>query len=105
MKFRTSMTRRFTDAEPPKKFEEVRDQPTAEEASKARAEGIYVQEESASEKFAKSSDRMHGYRGTLTSDDLAGLSPVEQFSARSAQKWASHDPRGRIADLRRRRSE
>jgi hypothetical protein len=78
---------------------------SAEEAAQARVNGVFVQEDGAADRFARASDRIHGHRSALTGDDLAGLSPVEQFSARSAAKWASRDPRGRIADLRRRRSE
>jgi hypothetical protein len=60
---------------------------------------------SLSERFAAASDRLRGYRGSLPADALAGLSSSEQFAARSAHRWASHDPGGRIEDLRRRRSE
>jgi broad specificity phosphatase PhoE len=57
------------------------------------------------ERFARASDRMHGYRSAVTADETAGLSPAERFAQASARKWASYDPRGRVADLRRRRSE
>jgi hypothetical protein len=55
--------------------------------------------------FAAISDARHGYRGALTADEMRGLSPSEKFAAASAARWASFDPRGRLADLRRRRSE
>jgi hypothetical protein len=57
------------------------------------------------EHFAAISDARHGYRGALTTDEMRGLSPSERFAAASAKRWASRDPFGRVADLRRRRSE
>jgi hypothetical protein len=64
-----------------------------------------IQDTAANERFARASDRRHGYRGALTADELAGLSATERFAAQSAHKWGSHDPSGRVADIRRRRSE
>jgi hypothetical protein len=72
------------------------------------ASGTYaprVADVAANERFARASDRMHGYRGALTADELAGLTATERFAAQSAHKWASHDPLGRVADRRHRRSE
>jgi hypothetical protein len=60
---------------------------------------------SPSERFAAASDRMHGNRGALPAEALAGLSSSEQYAARSAHRWASWDPGGRIEALRRRRSD
>jgi hypothetical protein len=59
----------------------------------------------ASARFSRASDARHGYRSAVTADETAGLSPAERFAQASARKWASYDPRGRVADLRRRRSE
>jgi hypothetical protein len=59
----------------------------------------------ANERFARASDARHGYRSAVSADETAGLSPSERFAQASARKWASYDPSGRIADLRRRRSE
>jgi hypothetical protein len=64
-----------------------------------------IQDVAANERFARASDRRHGYRGALTADALSGLTDVERFAAQSAHKWGSHDPSGRVADIRRRRSE
>jgi hypothetical protein len=57
------------------------------------------------EHFARVSDARWGYRGGLTTDEMRGLSPSEKYAAASAKMRASHDPFGRMADLRRRRSE
>lgn len=80
------------------------EQITGEQAAEKRANGEFVQENPA-EHFARSSDRMRGYRGAISQDQLAGLTDTEKFAARSAHRWASHDPLGRVADRRRRRSE
>jgi hypothetical protein len=58
-----------------------------------------------SERFAAASDRMHGYRSAVTAEETRGLTPSERFAQASSRRWESHDPGGRIFDLRRRRSE
>jgi hypothetical protein len=102
MKFRTSMTR-FRDAEPQPRFEEVRDvEVTAEAAAAERAQGIYVQEETPAEKFAKASYSKNGLdNGRASEEELSKMTPGERFKAAS-------DARNRLnphyaEDARRRR--
>jgi hypothetical protein len=64
-----------------------------------------IQDVAANERFARASDRMHGYRGSLSADELVGMTATERFAAQSAHRWASRDPFGRLLDLRRRRSD
>jgi hypothetical protein len=64
-----------------------------------------IQDVAANERFSRASDAMHGYRSAVTADETVGRTPSQRFAQASARKWASYDPRGRVADLRRRRSE
>jgi hypothetical protein len=63
------------------------------------------QDVAANERFSRASDKLHGYRSAVSADETKGLSPAERFAQASARKWSSYDPFGRIADLRRRRSD
>jgi hypothetical protein len=111
IKFIDSSKPEFEEAEPDSRQKQLEQSAHFARASDARwgyQSGLTADEMrglSLSERFAAASDRLRGYRGSLPAEALRGLSDSEKYAARSAHRWASHDPSGRIADLRRRRSE
>jgi hypothetical protein len=94
---------KFADAEP--QFEEVR----SEIREAYATSGTYkpgVQDVAANERFARASDRRHGYRSALTADQTAGLTPEKKFAmASDARNNIGGRPGARAEDIRRRRSE
>jgi hypothetical protein len=104
MKFRTSMLRfRDNETPQPKKCEPVQDYGiTSEQASEARANGEFVQEDGAAERFARASDSMHGYRSAPSAEELKGLTPEQRFARASADRHRLN-PRFQEEARRRRR--